>query len=175
MTGGLLKSASMLALLAAAGAMVGGVAPTAARAADLGGDCCADLEERVASLEATTARKGNKKVSLTITGRVSATMTYWAEGKTGLSTAVNDHNSDVYFGDVSGSDPRIILKGSGKVSSDLTAGYFLRINDSFAPIGTQTTHSEGMVSTGLSARETYVYLDSKSMGQLQLGYTNWRR
>ena len=33
-----------------------------AKAADLGGDCCADLEERVAELEATTARKGNKKV-----------------------------------------------------------------------------------------------------------------
>ena len=41
-----------------------------AKAADLGGDCCADLEERVAELEATTARKGNRKMSLTITGQV---------------------------------------------------------------------------------------------------------
>ena len=41
----------------------------AARAADLGGDCCADLEERVAELEATTVRKGNKKVSVTFTAR----------------------------------------------------------------------------------------------------------
>ncbi len=30
------------------------------------GNCCADLEERVAELEATTARKGNRKVSLTL-------------------------------------------------------------------------------------------------------------
>ncbi len=55
MVGGLLKSTSTLALLAAAGILVGGIAaPSAARAADLGGDCCADLEERVANLEATT-------------------------------------------------------------------------------------------------------------------------
>ena len=49
--------------------LVGGV--PSARAADLGGDCCADLEERVAELEATTARKGNRRVSLTISGQVS--------------------------------------------------------------------------------------------------------
>ncbi len=42
---------------------LGGV-PLPAKAADLGGDCCADLEERVAELEATTVRKGNKKVSV---------------------------------------------------------------------------------------------------------------
>src|SRR3989442_1240409 len=59
MIGGLLKSASRLALLAAAGLFLGGVAMPSAKAADLGGDCCADLEERVAELEATTARKGN--------------------------------------------------------------------------------------------------------------------
>ena len=41
---------------------VGLFAATPAVSADLGGDCCADLEERVAELEATTARKGNRKV-----------------------------------------------------------------------------------------------------------------
>jgi hypothetical protein len=40
-----------------------------ASAADLGGDCCADLEERVAELEATRVRKGNKKVKLELYGR----------------------------------------------------------------------------------------------------------
>ena len=50
-----------LSALAAAGLSAGGLA-TSANAADLGGNCCADLEERVAELEATTARKGNRKV-----------------------------------------------------------------------------------------------------------------
>ena len=61
MIGGLIKSSSRMALLAAAGLFVGGVAMPSAKAADLGGDCCADLEERVAELEATTARKGNRR------------------------------------------------------------------------------------------------------------------
>ncbi|HET6925922.1 MAG TPA: hypothetical protein VFI48_03545, partial [Hyphomicrobiaceae bacterium] len=63
MIGGLLsKSVSRLALMAVAGVFVGGMAVPSAKAADLGGDCCADLEERVAELEATTARKGNRKM-----------------------------------------------------------------------------------------------------------------
>ena len=77
MIGGLLsKSTSRLALLAAAGLFVGGVAMPSAKAADLGGDCCADLEERVAELEATTVRKGNRKVSLTLYGWVNKGILY---------------------------------------------------------------------------------------------------
>ena len=76
MYGGLLKSASALAIVAAAGLF--GSSP--ARAADLGGDCCADLEERVAELEATTVRKGNRKVSLTISGFVSHNVMWWDDG-----------------------------------------------------------------------------------------------
>ena len=51
-----------------------------AQAADLGGDCCADLEERVAELEATTARKGNRKVKLMISGYVAQEITWWDDG-----------------------------------------------------------------------------------------------
>lgn len=53
---------------------------TGAGAADLGGDCCAELEERVAELEATTARKGNRKVSLTISGSVNEAVLFWDDG-----------------------------------------------------------------------------------------------
>ena len=56
----------------AAGLLAGAYMVTGkAKAADLGGNCCADLEERIAELEATTARKGNRKVTLTISGEVS--------------------------------------------------------------------------------------------------------
>jgi hypothetical protein len=82
MIGGLWKSTSAMAMFAAAGLFVGGVAlPSAAQAADLGGDCCADLEERVAELEATVARKGNRRVSLTISGQVSTAVMAWDAGK----------------------------------------------------------------------------------------------
>jgi hypothetical protein len=62
------KTSSRSAIAAALGMTLGGFAmmgASPAKAADLGSDCCADLEERVAELEATTVRKGNKKVSVT--------------------------------------------------------------------------------------------------------------
>ena len=72
MTGGLKKTASHLAIAAmfcVTGMALHGAKP--AHAADLGGDCCADLEERIAELEATTVRKGNKKVSVQLYGQLN--------------------------------------------------------------------------------------------------------
>ena len=82
MFGGLTKTSSRIAIAAALGLVVGGFAfkATPARAADLGGDCCADLEERVAELEATTVRKGNKKVSVTLSGWVIKSFNWWDDG-----------------------------------------------------------------------------------------------
>ena len=82
MFGGLTKTSSRIAIAAALGLVVGGFAfkATPARAADLGGDCCADLEERVAELEATTVRKGNKKVSVTLSGWVVKSFNWWDDG-----------------------------------------------------------------------------------------------
>src|SRR4026209_2260369 len=107
MIGGLLsKSASRLALLAAAGVFVGGMAAPPARGADLGGDCCADLEERVAELEATTARKGNRKMSLTVYGHVNRSIIWYDDGK----------SSTTYYGlDSTNSSSRFIFTGSAKV------------------------------------------------------------
>ena len=68
---------SSLSALVAAGLLVGGLSAGSASAADLGGNCCADLEERIAELEATTARKGNRKVSLTVSGWVGEQVMYW--------------------------------------------------------------------------------------------------
>jgi predicted porin len=83
-----------LSALVAAGLLVGGLSAGSASAADLGGNCCADLEERIAELEATTARKGNRKVSLTISGWVAEQAMYWDDGfeknlyVTGLGTTL---------------------------------------------------------------------------------------
>ena len=134
MIGGLLKTTSALAILAAAGLIVGGVtlAPKAARAADLGGDCCADLEERVAELEATTARKGNRKVSLTITGQVNYNMMWWSENGAPPSNPVAngtffDDASGFVFGNQWGNESHVTLQGDGHISSDVKAGFVLEI------------------------------------------------
>ena len=86
-----------LSALVAAGLLVGGLSVGSASAADLGGNCCADLEERIAELEATTARKGNRKVSLTISGWVGEQVLWWDDGSakgtyvTGLGTTLASH------------------------------------------------------------------------------------
>ncbi len=69
-----------LGALVASGLLMGGLTAGSASAADLGGNCCADLEERIAELEATTARKGNRKVSLTISGWVAEQVMWWDDG-----------------------------------------------------------------------------------------------
>ena len=118
MIGGLLKSASRWALVAAAGVIMGGVAMPSAKAADLGGDCCADLEERVAELEATTARKGNRKMSLTVTGQVHRMMLCWNDG----------HSSDAYYGiDNTNSSSRFSFTGSAKVTPTVSMGFDITI------------------------------------------------
>src|SRR5205085_7201531 len=77
---------------------MGGVAMSSAKAADLGGNCCADLEERVAELEATTARKGNRKMSLTITGQLNRMIMAWDDGGTrGIFYGIDNINTSSRF------------------------------------------------------------------------------
>ena len=56
------------------------LAGSAAARADMGGDCCADLEQRIEELEATTVRKGNRKVSLSVNGYLNEAIMYWDDG-----------------------------------------------------------------------------------------------
>ena len=59
-------------------------------AADFGGECCDDLQERVAELEAASARKGNRAISLTVTGEIARAMLIWDDG-IGSDTAIIDN------------------------------------------------------------------------------------
>ena len=125
MFGGLKKSASRLALVAAAG-----VLSTNAFAADLGGDCCADLEERVAELEATTARKGTRKTSLEVWGQVNKIIVAWNDGINKNVTLGTDNTS---------ASTRFGFRGMAKVHPGLTAGYSIVIEQ-----------GSGATTTGIS-------------------------
>ena len=117
MTGGLQRSYSCVRVALAAGLLAGGATLMPAAAADLGGNCCADLEERVAELEATTARKGNRKVSLTISGQVSTAVMFWDDG----------HRSDTYVVDNTVSRTGFQFDGTARINPNLTAGFQLVI------------------------------------------------
>jgi hypothetical protein len=86
-----------------------------AKAADLGGDCCADLEERVAELEATTVRKGNKKVSVQIYGKVNYATMWWDDGGEQNVYTVNNYNESTRTG----------IKGKAKIAGDWEGGFRL--------------------------------------------------
>ena len=104
--------------LVAAGLLAGGLTASSASAADLGGNCCADLEERIAELEATTARKGNRKVSLTISGWVAEQVMWWDDGVernvyvVGLGTTLGSHFK---------------MTGAAQISPGWSAGYVLHV------------------------------------------------
>src|SRR5438128_2856240 len=78
MYGGLRERTNLALVLAVVGLFSAKATPVLS--ADLGGDCCADLEERVAELEATTTRKGNRKVSVTVSGWVNEAVFFWDDG-----------------------------------------------------------------------------------------------
>lgn len=140
----------MIRILGGALALGAALALTPANAADLGGNCCADLEERIAELEATTARKGNRKVSLEIYGQINAAFVY-AETDFGSGQEIIDNRT---------SESRFGLKGSAKIRDGWSAGYVMEI-------GT----GGGFTADDLSVRHSYLYLDTPA-GKVSLGRTS---
>jgi hypothetical protein len=161
--GGLKKTSSPLALVAAAGFLMGGMALTPASAADLGGDCCADLEERVAELEATTARKGNRKVSLTISGHVARDFG-WYEDENG--------NSEIYSTGHGPSGTRLQFAGSAALTSSWTAGYTIRFRmsaDRNSTVLGAAGANAGPGDTAVTIDRNFVYLKNDRLGTFVVG------
>jgi predicted porin len=163
MFGGVGK-AGWATILVAGGLVLG--TNVSAQAADLGGDCCADLEERVAELEATTARKGNRKVSLTISGWVNEAVFAWDDGT----------ERNVYVGTNSLEQSRFKFAGEAKIDKDWSAGYTIEIGlngepsnqwDQTTPGSTSSTATSQAYS--LIVRKSYWFLKSKTYGQVSVG------
>jgi hypothetical protein len=148
MNGALMRASSRFAVVAALGLFVGA---SSSQAADLGGNCCADLEERIAELEATTARKGNRKMSLTITGQVHRTIIWYDDG----------HSSRTYYGlDNTNSSTRFIMAGTAKINPKTSMGFEIMIEidaggtsskaNQFDEDGKVTTVVSGAIAPGAS-------------------------
>jgi hypothetical protein len=157
MNGGLLKSASAVAILAAAGLFAN------ANAADFGGDCCADLEERVAELEATTVRKGNRKVSLTISGHIGHQVMWWDDGS----------QTDTYFGDGGNIYSRFRFVGAARITPQLTAGFTYEFGVHQNDIAKMNQLNGGDDLGGATApllRDTTVWLRHNQLGMVKIGH-----
>lgn len=158
--GNRMSAKSTIGLVIAATALVV-FAPGGASAADLGGNCCADLEERIAELEATTARKGNRKVKLEISGHVSESLVFWRDGRdSGMATLTDEF-----------SRTRFRFRGSAKINADWSAGFLIEIGVRGTNRGDRVTAADLNEKPGVDVRHEVLYLDSKRLGRISLGHT----
>lgn len=125
-----------------------------AMAADkfVGGDCCADLEERIAELEATTAKKGNTKVSLTVYGQVNSALTY-------VDFNDEDLDEEIDVRDNAFSQSRFGFKGEGKITPDVSMGFVMEVG-----IGGAVNDDDP-----LDIRKAYWFVKSDAAGTLSVG------
>ena len=158
-----LKYLALIGIVAAGFAT--GFGMKTAAAADLGGDCCADLEERVAELEATTVRKGNRKVSVTLTGWVAEQVVYWDDGVeqntyvTGLGTAFasNFH-----------------ITGEAVISPGWKSGYTIWVEADGCDVYTTNQFTDcGVMAIsgirGIQVLKSFWFLESEKLGKVALG------
>jgi predicted porin len=155
----------------AAGLLAGGLSAGSASAADLGGNCCADLEERIAELEATTARKGNRKVSLTVSGWVGEQVMWWDDGGeqnvyvVGLGSTLASHFK---------------FTGQATISPGWYAGYVIHVeaisSDSLTisqatPVGPAALAGAGGGFPGYQTQllQSFWFIKSDHLGKLGVG------
>jgi hypothetical protein len=160
-------------MAAVAALIVGGMGP--AKAADLGGNCCADLEERVAELEATTARKGNRKVSLTISGQISQQLMYWDDG----------NRDDIYISGPTSSNSRWRMTGTAKISPEISAGFLYEFEafgtssssqnqtNGAGPsntVGSPNNQGDDGGATSANLREAMAWVEHTRLGRVSIGF-----
>ena len=128
--------------------------------------CCADLDERVAELEAMAVRKGNRKVSLTISGWVNEALFMWDDGT----------DKDAYIGTNFVEQSRFRFVGEAKLDKDWSAGYLLEIGVAGHPSNQWDQDGPRSASLNpanrefaLNLRKSNWYLKSKRLGQAALG------
>lgn len=174
MFGGLTRTSSRIAIAAALGLGLGGYALSAspASAQGYGGNCCADLEERVAELEASTVQKGNKKVSVTISGWVIETMNWWDDGAIS-DTWVGTKDADL--------GSRFAITGSASIAPGWSGGYNLTVTTAGGWAGEALTgnvygmgssqfNGDSTLLSSINTLYSYMYIKSDDYGTINLGY-----
>lgn len=149
----------------AAGAVGIGILAYAARAdaADLGGTCCSDLEERIADLEATVARKGNRSVSLVVAGQINKALFYYDADDFGLgsNTHVIENGTSETF---------VSFSGAAQIRPGFHAGYTLELGQGTTGIELDLLGTAGVgTDNDVYTRQSYAFLKSSDLGTLSIG------
>jgi predicted porin len=163
MIGGLsmdFRTGALAAALAISGFALFGHAQRA-YAADLGGDCCADLEERVADLEATTVRAGTKKVQIEVYGKMNRAEEFWDDGDKSNAYTVNNGFESSRFG----------FKGKAQINSTWYSGFRFEIETERA-LSNTLNQNDNVGTDDLHVRHSYLFIGSDKYGELRLGLTS---
>jgi predicted porin len=130
------------------------------------GDCCVDLEARIAELESMAARKGNGKVSLELYGLVNQALLGWYDGK----------DADVYEVTNDNQRTRIGFKGKAKIDKDWEAGFKIEIGirsaNSKRVNQLNSKGDDNPEDVGFDLRDISWYLKEKHRGKLIVGLSN---
>lgn len=129
-------------------------------------DCCVDLEVRIAELEATTARKGNRKVRVSISGWINEAIFWWDDGT----------DTDAYIGTNFVEQSRFRFVGEAKIDKDWSAGYILEVG--IAGRASSQWDQSSIRSTSLNpanqgdsaiVRKSNWFIKNKHLGQVAVG------
>jgi hypothetical protein len=130
---------------------------------DYGAPCCADLDQRIAELEATVARKGNRKVSLQLAGLVNNGVMAWDDGGERNAYVVTNDNQRSRFSFV----------GKAAIDAMWEAGYAIDIGLRHAnsKLVNQLTDGDGILPRHFDLRSSVWFLRNKRYGTMFLGTT----
>jgi predicted porin len=120
------------------------------------------LEERVAELEATTVRKGNKKVSVTLSGWVVKSVNWWDDGDLD-HFIVGDKDYDL--------GSRFAITGSAQIAPGWSAGFNMTV---LAPATVFGFGANQLNDTGpfgdISTLYSYLFIKSDTWGTINWGH-----
>jgi Gram-negative porin len=138
-------------LAVTAGAQAGGYEP-----------CCADLEARVSDLEATTVRKGNRRVSLKVSGFLNEAIMQWNDG----------FERNVYFVTNETERSRVKFELEVKLTSKWSVGGLLELGIHIDPQGKLDQNvAHSLVSRMPDTRYSYWFVKNEDLGKLDIGRT----
>lgn len=134
------------------------VAANPGYASDVDHECCAALEERIAELEATTAHRRNRNVSLSVSGDASHSILFWDDGGERNAYIVG-HNLD---------QSHFAFAGDAIISPGLTTGLnlTLRLRDT---LSSEVNQLDDDAEFGFVIWEANWHLQSKGAGRLTVG------
>ena len=109
-------------------------------------------------LEATAARKGNRKVSLSVAGHMNSAVLFWDDGDESNAYVVGNKNDQTNFS----------FSGDAEIAEGVTAGYAItiRLKDTLSD---EVDQDQDDGTAGFVVWESYWFLESEKLGRLSIG------